>query len=397
MLDGRSRSTKKSDAIFLFAILGLIAAKGFTYAGQSSLSVNNRYLSAGYLDFANVRSVLDLCISAILYCRLFVIAYRAINGAPLNLNPVFFLYLTFFLCNLMATGTIGAGVFNNLVLSFTFAILISNIHDFHLYIFKALVFYGTVNFFIIIATMFLPQMRFFFYSADSRFFGITGQPNHLAFLSLVLLVFVLHFPMNNSLRRYWLLFMTITLLITSASRWALILAAIFFLLKNTKTKRVKLLIGFFLCLQVVVLFFPMYFSELSPGRFEIWQSTISRMDRFSIFGVGANFWTDREIWTTVTFAFHAHNNFLDVYLLFGVIGMIAFIVMSITIIQSQNSNLPLWTFAAFVAYGVTEVPINVAGGLDLRSGMVLLLCILTSKSTLPIQFSSRKETSRKSF
>ena len=120
------------------------------------------------------------------------------------------------------------------------------------------------------------------------------------------------------------------------------------------------------------------------GRTLIWQQAIVEGLNYPLFGYGLNLWgTEYRLATGLTSAFHAHNQFLQVFSVAGVFGTVSFVVylavlgrMSfVTARASRGASLAL--FVVLLVRSIAEVPIQFAVSGELLPHLAFLLMVGT--------------------
>lgn len=116
----------------------------------------------------------------------------------------------------------------------------------------------------------------------------------------------------------------------------------------------------------------------SPGRFILWDFVTAYWDSHPVFGHGPGAWADlaTQSSTFYTFAFHAHNLWLDVLFTTGLVGASALALMVIVwVLRSMRmlrlSYLPTLLATVFLLNATTEVPLYYLNW-DARGAMLVL-------------------------
>jgi O-antigen ligase len=227
-------------------------------------------------------------------------------------------------------------------------------------------------------------------SGDARvfyFYDLTRvidfQPTYFAYYLIFAITFELYL-LNESktdLQNFWsvslILVFAITLLLTGGqtSFISLLLSSSFFILKfllEERTPSRVLAVLVTICV-ICLMFFHSYFNasrdtELlsdSWERIELWKSAISANTSF-LFGEGTgdyklvlnNYYLRHGMSEFAANSFNAHNQFIEVFLSNGIIGVIITLIMvgrPLYFSIRANHDLGVLVFFPFLMYGMTEV------------------------------------------
>lgn len=228
--------------------------------------------------------------------------------------------------------------------------------------------------------------------ANQRLTGLLSHPNSLALVLSTGFPFVV--KRYRATRRIVASAIVLVALLATASRTGLLVLLLLTLFAIASSVFVILgrwavgaaqkigLFGFLLPAAVLAGLLPVfgYAPEAlrSPGRLLLWEYSRSAWPDKPVFGHGPSFWADIASYTSgfLSFAFHAHNIWLDLLVTTGFVGTGAFAITVLwwtreALRLSGDSLLPGVTLAVVLLNGSTEVPLNLTGW-DARSVVLLL-------------------------
>jgi O-antigen ligase len=245
-----------------------------------------------------------------------------------------------------------------------------------------------------------------------RLNGLTGHPNTLAQVALLVLAFLLFRPgtVRNRVLKAIVVLVAITVMVLTQSKTA---AGVLGLLVLAWAARAGLgrsdsvnarggmaaALTFAIGLLVLVLglqvagVFERLFDKLQAliptlttftGRTEIWRLTFAEFVRNPLFGYGPGLWDlNFRLETGLLEVGQAHNQLLQTLGsggLFGVAGLLFYLGVlahaSWRLLRREHAWLPLALFAMLLIFSVAEAPFRLAHPMDI--GTLLQICLLMS-------------------
>jgi O-antigen ligase len=251
---------------------------------------------------------------------------------------------------------------------------------------------------------------------DVRLHGLSSNPNAMGPICLIAILLEVACPHQNRVIR-WLIILvsTVALMLTqSKTTWVAGIAALTVsfvalrlprtiadlqagLVKATTAIAAVAFVGIGLFL-VILLAFGDVSSMLSPvsssregaelttltGRSAIWRVAMGEWEKNPMFGYGPELWNaEFRSQVGMSFAYSAHNEYIQSLSRAGLIGLIALIVYMgcigwLAIVKTRNTNgLSLALFVMLVVRGVAETPLSIAILATAEAfNHLLILCVL---------------------
>jgi O-antigen ligase len=251
---------------------------------------------------------------------------------------------------------------------------------------------------------------------DIRLHGLSSNPNAMGPICLIAILLEVAVPHpNKAIGRVMLLVSIVALILTqSKTTWVagiLALAASFVALrlpramadvhtgivKSTTAVAVVAVFGIGLVLVILAAFGDVT-SILSPiensresaglttltGRSAIWQVAMGEWEKNPLFGYGPDLWNaEFRSQVGMSFAYSAHNEYIQSLSRAGLIGLIALVVYMgcigwLAIVKTRDTNgLSLTLFVMLVVRSVSETPLSIAILATAEAfNHLLILCVL---------------------
>lgn len=217
---------------------------------------------------------------------------------------------------------------------------------------------------------------FFFYRFTEH---ISSQPTYLAYYLIASITYLLYIVFSGELNRMrWAIvgvaiFLCASLILTSGTTTfiSLLFTLSFFVLKFIvePADSSRWIVLTTVVLMILGLFGSHVLNERTESdyweRSALWEAAI-RANPNPVFGVGTGdykwvmdkYYKAHGLEQYAAEDFNAHNQFVEVYLILGGIGIMAFVVMmghSIFLASQANNALGVLLMFPFLVYGVTEV------------------------------------------